>query len=170
MIPTWVVCCMMVVLVVAYHSCFRIIEKNRDKEMDLMEKMFRTYQGMVDATLIRFENDIDRLIEELSDSNVDDCDCEPEEDDIHLISAEEFYLTNRDYTKDRLFYAEEDATLRYIPDNEDERKVYIAEDDAADYIGDGLRFFGVRSNDPNVVYVRNNKLKTDFRVCKFGVC
>lgn len=168
MIPTWVACCMIVILMVAYHTAFRIIEKNRDKEMDLMDKMFRTYQGAVDVALIRLENDIDRLIEELSDKGEMDCCEEPEEDDIHLISAEEFYLTNREYTKDRFAYKPEDETLRYLTESDDEKNLII--DNPVEYLGDGLRFFGVRSNDPNVVYVRNNKLKTDFRVCNLGEC
>lgn len=167
MVPFWLVGCMIIALMIVYYTAFRIIEKNHEKEIKLMEKMFRSYESAVDTSLMRLEDDIDELIESIKSGGKDDniSVCESvEEDDIHLISAEEFYFTRRDYEKERFMYKPEDNTLRYLTEPDDERNLII--NNPVDYLGEGLRFFGVRSNDPKTVYIRNNKLKTDFRVWK----
>ena len=107
------------------------------------------------------EADIDVLNSQYiaKDAEYDYCEsdvCE-EESEIHLISREQYYLENNGYAKYALLYDEESDILQYSGVN-------IGNVDEC--IGDGLKFFGVRSGDKNSVYVRNHKFRSDFKIVK----
>lgn len=107
------------------------------------------------------EADIDVLNSQYiaKDAEYDYCEsdiCE-EESEIHLISREQYYLENNGYAKYPLIYDEESDILQYSGVN-------IGNVDEC--IGDGLKFFGVRSGDANSVYVRNHKFRSDFKIAK----
>jgi hypothetical protein len=75
----------------------------------------------------------------------------------YLISEEEFRTTETEWDKSDIIYYEDDDTLT----DEDERPV----DDIEYLIGEvHLDFFGIRSGDPNVVYVRAPQISTDYKV------
>lgn len=96
-----------------------------------------------------------------------ECDVELEvnedliEDDIHLISREEYHLSNIGYDHCALRYFPNSDRLEYRGDIDPEPFVV---GNVEELIGDGLKYFGVRSYDENVVYVRNNNFKVDFKI------
>lgn len=77
----------------------------------------------------------------------------------YIISMEDYYNTEEEWDKTTLSYYEGDDTLV------DERDMAI--DDVERYIGSRhLDMFGVISNDPKIVYVRNAQISTDFEVIR----
>jgi hypothetical protein len=90
----------------------------------------------------------------------DECDDEDDDvtDDILLLDPEEYLFG--EYKKMRLIYNKEDDKLRYVGPYTLYEPCYFLH--PSKIIGDGLSFFGFRSGEDNVVYVRNHTLKTDF--------
>lgn len=86
-----------------------------------------------------------------------------DEDDIHLISYTQFQFDHTYGHSYVLYYNESTDTLVY---NGYPGKYVI--DNVEEVIGDALRYFGVRSDSPNKVYVRNHKYKCDFMIEKVG--
>ena len=77
----------------------------------------------------------------------------------YVITYEEFSEDHLDFEKVSISYYEEDDTLA------DEREEPIP--NLNDIIGDeSVERFGDRSHDPNVVYVRNERLSLDFEVTR----
>ena len=76
----------------------------------------------------------------------------------YVILTEEFNEGNPEYDKVSLAYYEEDDTL--TDDNEE------IIPNPEDIIGYALSCFGQDSNDPDIVYVRNEKLGIDYEVCR----
>lgn len=90
--------------------------------------------------------------------NVFDKPAEPLED-IRIVSLEEFNENDGDYIQNTLTYFEKDRVLV----DEKEEKI----EDIEKTIGEhALLNFGVISEDPNVVYVRNDVIKLDFEICR----
>lgn len=83
------------------------------------------------------------------------------EDDIHLISREEYHLSNIGHDHCTLKYYPNSDRLEYRADLDPEPFVV---GNVEELIGDGLKYFGVRSCDDDVVYIRNNKFKVDFKI------
>lgn len=84
-------------------------------------------------------------------------DYEREEGEPYLISVEEFFNSAEEYDKMSLSYYEGDDTLV------DDRDSVI--DDVDYVVGERhLQMFGKRSDDPNIVYIRNENLSSDFEV------
>lgn len=84
---------------------------------------------------------------------------EPERDTFYpyVITFDEFYEDNPEYSKTCITYYREDDTL--LDDAEGIIPNHI------DIIGpEALEFFGWKSKDPLVVHVRNEKIETDFEV------
>lgn len=86
-------------------------------------------------------------------------DLEPGEP--YIISEEEFAANEESYTQTQLTYYAGDMTLAEandadIPDHEKDRVVGLM----------NLERFGVASNDPNLVYVRNDRLEQDFVIAR----
>lgn len=78
---------------------------------------------------------------------------------IYIISSQEFEEGEKDYSQNTLTYFEGDDVLV------DERDKPIHHKNSV--IGDGNNLlFGEESNDPNVVYIRNEHLEVDFEVCR----
>lgn len=77
----------------------------------------------------------------------------------HLISLQEFHETKDDWDKSSLVYYEGDDTLT----EENDRPI----DDIEYLIGERhLDFFGLRSGDPNQVYVRSPQVSTDYEITR----
>lgn len=84
---------------------------------------------------------------------------EPERDKFYpyIITFDEFYEDNPEYSKTSITYYKEDDTL--LDDAEGIIPNHI------DIVGpEALDFFGWKSKDPLVVHVRNEKIETDFEV------
>lgn len=78
---------------------------------------------------------------------------------VYIISSREFEHGDNDYSQNTLTYFEGDDVLV------DERDKPIH--NKSNVIGDvGNLSFGDQSNDPNVVYIRNEHLEVDFEVCR----
>lgn len=75
----------------------------------------------------------------------------------YIISSEDFYNSENDFDKITVSYYEGDDTLV------DEREQPI--NDPEPVVGNRhLSMFGFKSDDPNIVYVRNERLSTDFEI------
>lgn len=88
--------------------------------------------------------------------------------DIHMISREEYLFGEcHTYSKHKLWYSPDKDELQLSITMFNVQKFTPA---TAEFLGDGLRFFGVCSeDDPNVIYIRNHKLKADFMIEKASV-
>lgn len=110
-----------------------------------------------------------------------DCGCSPEdcelcesfvceELDIHLISKEQWTFDVFDTGHYELKYYPNSDRVVYMNHTLNDAGNAIVEEveieNVAECIGDGLKFFGVRSGDENTVYVRNNRFKSDFEIKK----
>lgn len=84
--------------------------------------------------------------------------------DIHLITPEDYHFANG-YSKNELTYFPNTDQVKYFFDDD----TCLSMEDIPEYIGDGLLFFGMNIQEPNVVYVRNHVLNADFRIEKFEV-
>lgn len=100
----------------------------------------------------------------------EDCElCESfvcDELDIHLISKEQWMFDDSVKRHYELAYYPNSDRLVYVDDFFDDKADEFVIDNVAEVIGDGLKFFGVRSGDENTVYVRNNKFQSDFEIKK----
>lgn len=91
-------------------------------------------------------------------------DTDEDELDIHLITPEDYHFANG-YSKNELTYYPNTDQVKYFFDDD----TCLSMEDIPEYIGDGLLFFGMNIQEPNVVYVRNHVLNADFRIEKFEV-
>jgi len=89
---------------------------------------------------------------------------EIDEDPIHLITPNQFFF-EQGHDKFELEYDSVGDNLYYYygPEN-DEKVITIANVDEC--ISEGLKYFGVRSENDHFVYVRNNIFHADFRIRK----
>lgn len=102
--------------------------------------------------------DVTRIVEAIEDDE--------DEIDIHLITPEDYHFANG-FSKNELTYYPNTDQVKYFFDDD----TCLAMEDIPEYIGDGLLFFGMNVQEPNVVYVRNHVLNADFRIEKFvGGC
>lgn len=86
---------------------------------------------------------------------------------IHMISREEYLFGEiHEYGKFRLWYDTVKDIVRCSTGLFNSEEFEPA---TATFLGDGLRFFGVSSQNKNVIYIRNHKLKADFMVEKASV-
>lgn len=77
----------------------------------------------------------------------------------YLISLEEFHSTETEWDKSSITYYEEDDTLT------DENDMPVRDIDYV--VGEQhLDFFGIRSGDPNQMYIRNPQISTDYEVTR----
>lgn len=77
----------------------------------------------------------------------------------YLISVEEFHSTETEWDKSSISYYEDDDTLT------DENDMPVS--DIEYLIGEKhLDFFGIRSGDPNQVFIRNPQISTDYEVTR----
>jgi len=101
-----------------------------------------------------------QLLKNIFQEHGDDWDAEVAartEDEPYIIDADEFGQNDGDHNQVELTYFEGDGVLA------DERDEHM--NDPEKFIGDGsLLKFGYHSEDPNVVYIRNELLEMDFCV------
>lgn len=88
-------------------------------------------------------------------------ECNVEEDPIRLITANDFFFRGPNDKFELDYFADRDELRYYYVGAE-----FIVIDNVKECIGEGLKFFGVNSKDPNVAYVRNNIFGADFRIVK----
>jgi hypothetical protein len=81
-----------------------------------------------------------------------------DEDEPHIISSEEFLEGGPGYNNPTFTYYAGDDVLA------DERDQPIT--GSLDLVGEGNLRFGLGSDDPNVVYIRNNKISLDMEIVK----
>lgn len=86
---------------------------------------------------------------------------ENDEDPIRLIAPNDFFFKGPN-DKFELDYLADRDELRYYYCGAE----FIVIDNVAECIGEGLKFFGVNSKDPDVAYVRNDIFGADFRIVK----
>lgn len=104
------------------------------------------------------------VVDELVEDEDEEEEEEEDELDIHLITPEMYYFANG-YSKNELkYYPNTDQVKYFFTDN-----TCLAMEDIPEYIGDGLMFFGMNVQEPDVVYVRNHILNADFRIKKVEV-
>lgn len=128
----------------------RLIQKAKEEVEDVKERL-----GI-------FEEDEDESEEEVITMNVFS-ENSPESDERNpnkpfILTQREFEEGEHDYTQNTLTYYEGDDVLT------DERDQPIH--NKRPVVGDDNLQFGEKSNDPNVVYIRNNHLEVDFEVCR----
>lgn len=105
----------------------------------------------------------------LKDEEVDEDESNrcADELDIHMISREEYLFGGlHEFSKHKLWYDTVKDVLRQTNGLFNSHEFEPA---TATFLGDGLRFFGVSSENKNVIYIRNHKLKADFMVEKASV-
>lgn len=154
---------------------------NVEKDINSIRKLIIDCEQVI-------RNKLDYIVDEIEEGEYDvdleledgcECECEAcdlcaevsdDELDIHLITRERYTFDDRnDYLKYELkYYPNSDRleyqTVKYNKDTDEFDDEVMAIEYVAEVIGDGLRFFGVCSGDPNVAYVRNNKFKCDFKI------
>lgn len=86
-------------------------------------------------------------------------DCEMSIKAPHVITFEQFNEEKGDHDKLSLCYYTEGNTL-VLEDGEEEVT------DIEDLVGDALNHFGYGSDDPDVVYVRNEKISIDYEILR----
>lgn len=128
----------------------RLIEEAKEEVEDVKERL-----GI-------FEEDEDESEEEVITMNVfSDNSSEADERNPNkpfILTQREFEEGEHDYTQNTLTYYEGDDVLT------DERDQPIH--NKRPVIGEDNLQFGEKSNDPNIVYIRNNHLEVDFEVCR----
>lgn len=77
----------------------------------------------------------------------------------YVITIEAFTDDCQDYEKLSLYYYDDDDTLI------DERQEVLPDVDAL--VGDALTRFGEGSNDPDIVYVRNERMSCDYEIVRY---
>lgn len=79
----------------------------------------------------------------------------------YVISFEDFESTKQHYDKNTLYYYEQDDTV-----TDDAEEILV---DTDSLIGDmALTLFGELSDDPDAVYIRNDKKSSDFEVLRLN--
>lgn len=183
---TWTEICM-VINTSASIMCFILMMIMCFKISGLKDDFYLLWQkvcNLQDMSNCAFRKQNDKLtdileaVHELDDEDDEDddtcegccaCECDlviPDEDDegeiaIHLITAEEYHFS-RGYSKNELVYYPNSDQVRYYFDDDS----YLVMEDIPKHIGDGLMFFGMNVKEPNVVYVRNHNLNSDFCITK----
>ena len=121
--------------------------KTEEEIEELLNELKETNQNVADA----FEN-TDQPIVELSD----------DENQIHLITPEQYMFETNIFEKFELTYYEEDNRLEFMQNN----GVPFVVRNVEECIDCGLKFFGFFPGDPDRVYVRNHEFCADFKITK----
>lgn len=114
------------------------------------------------------EYDVDDLVDKKAEDTCKEGPGQAADDlPIHMISREEYLFGEiHEYGKFRLWYDAVKDILRCSTGLFNSEEFEPA---TATFLGDGLRFFGVSSQNKNVIYIRNHNLKADFMVEKASV-
>jgi len=142
-------------------------EATEEEDVVAAAEMVRQYQGKVPynnpgAIEETPEVEVHNVFVEGKVMNADDFDYDAElatrsEDAPYVISFEEFQADEKDYVRNTLTWYEGDDTLT------DDKEQPIPDVDAV--VGEhNMVRFGHGSRDPNIVYVRNDRMEVDFEV------
>lgn len=136
----------------------RILKEQRYSEMvESLEEVRNEDEYEESSEEVEVYSIFDQAVEVDADGNV----IEEEPIDVskpYVISSEEYSHDEPEFDKITISYYEEDDTLC------DDRERPI--DDIEGLIGDALSHFGEKSNDRNIVYVRNHRISSDFEVLR----
>ena len=149
---------------------FNVIDDLRNQIEKLHARVNDVYYNTVDINanagkILDRVNVTKDMIDDIWSDDEDKCDLvsesDVEEDPIRLITPNDFFFKGPN----------DKFELDYIADRDELRYYYVGAefiviDNVAECIGEGLKFFGVNSKDPNVAYVRNNVFGADFRIVK----
>ena len=89
---------------------------------------------------------------------------EPEErsvesSEIHIITTEDYQTRKQEYVKEMIYFYESDSVFSHITDD----KI----DDPTELFGANIHLqFGSQTTDPDVVYVRNDKMQVDYEIIR----
>lgn len=142
-----------------------ILKPEEDEDMESFEKR------IIEKAKVEVEDVKERLGLFEEDEEADDTEEEvvtvsvfetqqnvaEQESDIYVISKDSFENDDSEYTQNTLTYFADDDVLADERDQPIHNKRPIVGED-------NLRF-GEESNDPNIVYIRNDILEVDFEVC-----
>lgn len=181
-----VLCVMLIVMFAAMAKLYELIESVKDLDCrvaSLGRRIDNTYDLLesVQDDVLDVKDDINAkmckpaepVCGEVSKSCDDTCAKGDEDEiDIHLIKPYEYHFNgNMEYCDKRLVYdvktnevSMRDGTWN---DAKQEWGRYVL-DNTKEVIGDALMFFGINPKEPHTVYVRNHKLKYDFRIDRVG--
>lgn len=138
------------------------------EELILVEEALKTYRGeqepkepiayhKIRPSTVEFEKAAEVVKPDpVQEQNIFAINEEPGE--IEVISLAEFESGETGFDQPTLNYYVEDDVLATIEDEKIE--------DREGTIGDALDHFGWKSDDPNVVHVRNNKIQLEFEICR----
>ena len=141
----------------------RVVESTIDisditRYMRAKDRKDNTECELTDEEIEEIVKDMGEIVKAIEDDE--------DEIDIHLITPEDYHFANG-YSKNELTYYPNTDQVKYFFDDD----TCLAMEDIPEYIGDGLLFFGMNVQEPNIVYVRNHVLNADFRIEKFvGGC
>ena len=129
-----------------------------DGEEELLE-VVRQYRSRDDITLkTEVDPEVMDSLQNIFTDHGDNWDLEKQhrtEDEPYILHVEEFMQNDGDHNQVELTYYEGDGILA------DERDEHMTNTEK--FIGDGqLLKFGYQSEDPNIVYIRNELLEMDF--------
>lgn len=142
---------------------YKLYDRNRDLIFEVKDHVMERLDPFLSSPEeeAEFVAALKQLIEDHREENeeVEIVEVEP-----YLISASDYYFSHGlGQGRYELRYHKPSNEVRYYTSETD----YIVVDNVEEAIGvDALRFFGVRSSDPNVVYVRNLNFEADFRIVK----
>ena len=166
----------------AFEKLMEVVEavgKSSDKASESMEKVENAVRGThsewdIDDFMVEehrwddSEDEVGGIIEQMIEDGFEGgLGQDLDELDIHMISREEYLFGGQhEFSKHRLWYDTVKNILRCTAGlfNSEE-----FDPESADFLGDGLFYFGVSSENKNVVYIRNHILKADFMVEKASV-
>lgn len=137
-----------------------VLEEKDEEELLKVVNNYRSGQSLkidteVDPEVKATLKNIFEGRETLSDDDWEEMKSQRVEEEPYILHADEFGQNDGNYNQVELTYFEGDGILS------DERDEYVAEPEK--FIGDGAVLkFGFQSEDPNVVYVRNDLLEMDF--------
>lgn len=136
-------------------------EPETDSSLDL-DKVITQVEEEADAMEENAPEEVKNIFEEAKSEIDFDYDEELKHrtpDEPYIVSQEEFFINDGDYGQTSSTYYEGDDVLA------DERDQMI--NDIEGTVGEeNLLHFGHGSNDPNVVYIRNERIELDFEVLR----
>jgi hypothetical protein len=136
-----------------------ILASERSASRDVMGTIIMGERYGIAGTAAKIVNVFEGVDEEDPDEDYSEEDAKRSKDVPYVISKEEFFENSDNRDQATMTYFAEDDVLA------DEADMPIDDVDAV--VGtSNLDLFGHRSHDPRVVYVRNEKLRIEYEICK----
>lgn len=139
-------------------------EKGRWKNTGEVDEIPLTTEPEREKVLVHFPSNIQKVVKHYGGSNNPDLEelsakaNEPNKKEPYCISVEQYSDEMDHFDKLTIYFYQKDNTL--IDENEE---IIV---DVESVIGETLKDFGNLSDDPDVVYVRNEKIAIDYEVIR----